>query len=62
METPESGGAKPAKRVLQQGEQIRLQQLLEEYGQTLEGKKRIAAELNISLRTLYRRLEAYKLG
>ena len=62
MEAPGSGSARPAKRTMQQGEQARLKQLLEEYGQTLEGKKRIATELNISLRTLYRRLEAYKLG
>ncbi len=34
----------------------RLRELLEKYGYTLEGKKRIAAELNISLRTLYRRI------
>ena len=31
--------------------------LLEKYGHTLEGKKRIASELNISLRTLYRKLD-----
>ena len=30
--------------------------LLEKYGYTLEGKKRIADELHISLRTLYRRI------
>lgn len=34
----------------------RLVELLEKYGYTLEGKKRIADELNISLRTLYRRI------
>lgn len=34
----------------------RLRELLEKYGYTLEGKKQIAAELNISLRTLYRRI------
>lgn len=33
-----------------------LTELLEKYGYTLEGKKRIADELNISLRTLYRRI------
>ena len=30
--------------------------LLEKYGYTLEGKKKIAEELHISLRTLYRRI------
>lgn len=34
----------------------RLEELLEKYGYTLEGKKKIAEELNISLRTLYRRI------
>ncbi len=34
----------------------KLIELLEKYGYTLEGKKRIADELNISLRTLYRRI------
>lgn len=34
----------------------KLVELLEKYGYTLEGKKRIADELNISLRTLYRRI------
>ena len=38
------------------GEAERLRALLEKYGYTLEGKKRIAAELNISLRTQYRKL------
>ena len=37
------------------GEQV-LAGLLEKYGYTLEGKKQIAAELGISLRTLYRKL------
>ena len=35
----------------------RLEALLEQYGHTLEGKKRIAAEMHISLRTLYRKIE-----
>ena len=30
--------------------------MLEKYGYTLEGKKKIAEELGISLRTLYRRI------
>lgn len=33
-----------------------LLELLEKYGYTLEGKKQIADELHISLRTLYRRI------
>ena len=32
--------------------------LLEKYGYTLEGKKKIAEELGISLRTLYRRISS----
>lgn len=38
-------------------ESARLRSLLEKYGYTLEGKKQIASELHISLRTLYRKLE-----
>ena len=34
----------------------KLLELLEKYGYTLEGKKQIADELHISLRTLYRRI------
>ena len=34
--------------------------LLEKYGHTLEGKKRIAKEMDISLRTLYRKLDRLK--
>lgn len=34
--------------------------LLEKYGYTLEGKKQIAAELGISLRTLYRRIGRFQ--
>ena len=44
-----------------QMEKEQLLPLLEKYGHTLEGKKRIAKELNVSLRTLYRRLELYGL-
>ena len=51
---PSSGG-KPAASGSSDKED-RLRELLEKYGYTLEGKKRIAAELNISLRTLYRRI------
>lgn len=45
---------------IQESEQ--LQSLLLKYGQTLEGKKMIAAHLGISLRTLYRKLDLYHLG
>lgn len=38
------------------GKDRRLQELLEKYGYTLEGKKQIAKELGVSLRTLYRRI------
>ena len=37
-----------------------LLELFEKYGYTLEGKKRIADELHISLRTLYRRISHHK--
>ena len=37
-----------------------LLELFEKYGYTLEGKKRIADELHISLRTLYRRISHLK--
>ena len=40
-----------------ESEARQLTALLEKYGHTLEGKKRIASELNISLRTLYRKLD-----
>ena len=37
-----------------------LLELFDKYGYTLEGKKRIADELHISLRTLYRRISRLK--
>ena len=40
-----------------ESEARQLTALLEKYGHTREGKKRIASELNISLRTLYRKLD-----
>lgn len=40
-------------------EDEQIQKLLDQYGQTLDGKKRIAEELHISLRTLYRKLDKY---
>lgn len=43
-------------RTLSIEETTRLEMLLEQYGYTLEGKKKIAAELGISLRTLYRKI------
>lgn len=39
-----------------------LLELFDKYGYTLEGKKRIADELHISLRTLYRRISRCKLS
>ena len=51
---PSSGGKPVASG--SSDKEDRLRELLEKYGYTLEGKKRIAAELNISLRTLYRRI------
>ncbi len=38
-------------------EAAKIRELLDKYGSTLEGKKRIAEALGISLRTLYRRLD-----
>lgn len=49
----------PAETALTAGQGVAdkaIEELLERYGYTLQGKKRIAAELGISLRTLYRRL------
>ena len=57
----EERNAVKSKKLPRQEERGQLQQLLDRYGQTLEGKKRIARELGISLRTLYRRLEAHGL-
>ena len=37
-------------------ERAEIQKLLQQYGQGLEGKKRAAAELGISLATLYNKL------
>ena len=51
--------SEPKKQVVFSAEnqkEQKLIELLEKYGYTLEGKKRIADELNISLRTLYRRI------
>lgn len=51
--------AEPQKMAPRSAENLKEQkliELLEKYGYTLEGKKRIADELNISLRTLYRRI------
>lgn len=45
------------RKTMSASDQQKLNQLLDRYGQTLEGKKRIAEELGISLRTLYRRLD-----
>lgn len=42
-------------------ERASIQALLDKYGETLDGKKRIAEELQISLRTLYRKLDKYQM-
>lgn len=48
---------KPAAPVLSAGtEEQKIQELLDKYGCTLEGKKQIAKILGISLRTLYRKI------
>lgn len=44
-----------------QEEKEQLRELLEWYGSTLEGKKRIAKEYGVSLRTLYRKLSYHQL-
>lgn len=47
------------KKLLQIEEQKRIQDLLDQFGYTLEGKTQIAKALGISLRTLYRKLERF---
>ena len=46
---------------LPDSQEKQIQELLATYGHTLEGKKRIAAALGISLRTLYRKLNQMEL-
>ena len=43
-------------------ETMKIKALIDKYGSTLEGKKRIAEDLGISLRTLYRRLDKIENG
>ena len=43
-------------------EEDQIKALLTKYGYTLEGKKMIASQLGISLRTLYRKLDQYQLS
>ena len=43
-------------------EEDQIKALLTKYGYTLEGKKMIAKQLGISLRTLYRKLDQYQLS
>lgn len=57
---PARPAPKPAEKVGRgQNENEQIQKLLDQYGQTMDGKKRIAEELHISLRTLYRKLNKY---
>lgn len=42
-------------------EMVQIKELLGRYGYTLEGKKLVAAQLGISLRTLYRKLNQFQL-
>lgn len=53
---PELPSASAVKSIEKKSDDQKLMDLLEKYGYTLEGKKRIADELGISLRTLYRRI------
>jgi transcriptional regulator with PAS, ATPase and Fis domain len=43
-------------------EQIMLRQALTKYGYSVEGKKRAAKALNISLATLYNKLKKYQIS
>lgn len=51
----------PRSAHLPDSQEKQIQELLATYGHTLEGKKRIAAALGISLRTLYRKLNQMQL-
>ncbi len=52
---------KPKEAPLPDSQEKQILELLSVYGHTLEGKKKIAAELGISLRTLYRKLNKMNL-
>lgn len=52
---------KPKEAPLPDSQEKQILELLSAYGHTLEGKKKIAAELGISLRTLYRKLNKMNL-
>ena len=47
---------------LERMEEILLRSALNRYGQTLEGKKRAARALNISLATLYNKVKRFNLN
>jgi transcriptional regulator with PAS, ATPase and Fis domain len=53
-----SYGVMPLERM----EEILLRSALKQYGFTLEGKKRAARALNISLATLYNKVKRYNLN
>lgn len=59
-----SGSVVPINEVvpLEKMEQILLKLALSRYGETLEGKKKAAQALNISLATLYNKLKKYRAG
>ena len=52
----------PCKTPAPPREEDQIKALLTKYGYTLEGKKMIAKQLGISLRTLYRKLDQYQLS
>lgn len=52
---------RPKEAPLPDSQERQILELLSSYGHTLEGKKQIAAELGISLRTLYRKLNKMNL-
>ncbi|MEK5389613.1 sigma 54-interacting transcriptional regulator [Margalitia sp. FSL K6-0131] len=54
----ESAGHRP-ERLLEDAEKEIIVQLLEQYGYHSDGKKRVAEELGVSVRTLYRRMERF---
>ena len=48
------------KNILQETEEIAIGSLLKIHGDTLEGKRKVASQLKISLATLYNKMKAWK--
>ena len=56
LRRPEQGERLPLGQRVRAFERAEIQKVLQRYGNTLDGKKRAAAELGISLATLYNKL------